>query len=55
MTPDEAAEKELCGMAHSSIKEEKDELASNKSELDLKVQVDESTFSSASEVSSEHD
>lgn len=28
MNPDEAADKELCGMAHSVIKEEKDELTS---------------------------
>jgi hypothetical protein len=45
MNADEAAEKELSGMAKSSIKEEKDEMAANKSELDIKV--DEGTLSTA--------
>lgn len=41
--PDEMAEKELSGMAHSFIGEEKAEMASNKPELDLKVVADENS------------
>jgi hypothetical protein len=37
MSPDEAAEKALHGMAHSVIGEEKAELASNKPSIDLKI------------------
>ena len=41
MTVDESADKELFGVAHGIIGEEKAELASNKPEMDIKINVED--------------
>lgn len=51
MTIDESADKELFGVAHGIIGEEKAELASNKPELDIKINAEDldHSFSTPSE------
>jgi len=41
MTVDESADKELFGVAHGIIGEEKAELASNKPEMDIKINIED--------------